>query len=55
MKRRKKRQNNGLFLHFAHWETLKISEANGKCDCAYWGMGILSLRSAVPFGGNTKL
>lgn len=23
----------------------------GKCDCAYWGMGILSLRSAVPFGG----
>lgn len=27
----------------------------GKCDCAYWGMGILSLRSAVPFGGEYQI
>lgn len=27
----------------------------GKRDCAYWGMGILSLRSAVPFGGEYQI
>lgn len=39
MKRRKKRQNNGLLLHFAHWETLKISEANGKMRLCILGHG----------------
>lgn len=39
MKRRKKRQNNGVFLHFAHCETLKISEANGKTRLCILGHG----------------
>lgn len=56
MKRRKKRQNNGLFLHFAHWETLKISEANGKTRLCILGHGqtLVTKRGAF-WGGEYQI
>lgn len=55
MKRRKKRQNNGLFLHFAHWETLKISEANGKMRLCILGHGHTLVTKRGAFWGEYQI
>lgn len=55
MKRRKKRQNNGLFLYFAHWETLKISEANGKMRLCILGHGHTLVTKRGAFGGKYQI